>query len=106
VSVTFTCDSKHNSVMSDKVHVRAEGGGGGGHSGVSAELGKGESQVINLSIRELFGSAGAINAGSTITVEVSHQDGPEGTATIGPPFGGSKSFAVGDGSYTVTTAVV
>jgi hypothetical protein len=106
VSVSFTCDSKHNSVMSDKVHVRAEGSGGGGHSGVTAELGKGESQVINLSIRELFGSAGAITAGSTIAVEVSHMDGPEGSATFGPAFNSSKTFAVGDGSYTVTTSVV
>ena len=105
VSVSFTCDSKHNAVMSDKVHVRAEGGGGG-DSGVTAELGKGETQVINLSIRELFGSAGAINAGSTIAVEVSHMDGPEGSATFGPAFNSSKTFAVGDGSYTVTTSVV
>jgi len=105
VSVMFTCDSKHNSVMSDKVHVRAEGSGGG-HSGVTADLGKGESQVVNLTIRELFGSAGAINAGSTIDVEVGHTDGPEGSATIGPAFSSAKTFAVGDGSYTVTTSVV
>jgi hypothetical protein len=106
VSVTFTCDSKHNSVMSDKVHVRAEGAGGGGSSGVTADLGKGESQVINLSIKELFGSAGAITAGSTLTAEISHMDGPEGSTTIGPPFSSSKTFAVGDGSYTVSTTVV
>jgi hypothetical protein len=106
VSVTFTCDSKHNAVMSDKVHVRAEGGGGGASSGVTAELGKGESQVINVSIKELFGSAGAITAGSSITAEVSHVDGPAGTATFGPGFSSSKTFAVGDGSYTVTTSVV
>jgi len=105
VRVNFTCASKHNAVRDDKVHVRAEGSGGG-HSGITAELGKGESQVIDLSIRELFGSAGAISAGSSIAVEVSHTDGPEGSATVGPAFSGSKTFAVGDGSYTVTTSVV
>jgi len=58
-----------------------------------------------MSIRELFGSAGAISAGSALAVQVSHMDGPEGSATNGPAFSGSKTFAVGDGSYTVTTAV-
>jgi hypothetical protein len=30
----------------------------------------------------------------------------EGSATIGPAFSSSKTFAAGDGSYTVTTSVV
>jgi hypothetical protein len=106
VSVTFRCDSKHNAVMSDKVHVRAEGGGGGGSSGVTVELGKGEAEVINLSFKELFGSAGAITAGSTVTAEISHVDGPEGSTTISAPFSSSKTLAIGDGSYTVSTSVV
>jgi hypothetical protein len=105
VNVTFRCDHKHNAVLSDKVHIRAEGGGGGGQSGVTVELGRGDSHAVNLSIRELFGSAGAITEGSTITAEISHMDGPEASTTITPPFNSSKTVALGDGSYTLTAAV-
>lgn len=55
---------------------------------------------------DLFGSAGAINAGSTVTAEISHMDGPEGNTTISAPFSSSKTLAIGDGSYTVTASVV
>ena len=104
VSVNFTCNSKHNTIMSDKVHIRAEGSGGG-YSAKTVELGKGDSDSVSVSIKELFGSAGAVTAGSRISVEVSHMDGPEGSASISVPFSGSKSFAVGDGNYTASASV-
>jgi hypothetical protein len=104
VKVNFTCNSKHNSIMADKVHIRAEGSGGG-YSSKTVELGKGDSDSVSVSIKELFGSAGAITEGSRVTVEVSHMDGPTGTESISPPFNGSRSFAVGDGNYTVSASV-
>jgi hypothetical protein len=106
VNLTFTCEHKHNAVMDDKVHIRAEGGGGGGSMGKTVELGRGDSHALQLSIRELFGSAGAITDGSSITVEVQHTDGPEGSSTIKAPFSGSAALTVGDGSYKVSAAVV
>jgi hypothetical protein len=104
VNVSFTCKHKHNSLMSDKVHIKAEGSGGG-YSSKTVELGKDDSDSVSVSIKELFGSAGAITANSRITVDVSHMDGPEGTGTIGPPFGGSATMAVGDGSYVASASV-
>jgi hypothetical protein len=105
VNVTFACEHKHNAVMDDKVHIRAEGGGGGGSMGRTVELGRGDTHALNIPIRDLFGSAAAITAGSTITVEISHMDGPEAGTSIGPAFNSSKTLAVGDGTYKVTASV-
>jgi hypothetical protein len=105
VNVNFTCEHKHNAVMDDKVHIRAEGGGGGGSMGRTVELGRGDSHAIEIPIKDLFGSAAAITESSSITVEVQHTAGPEASTTFTTPFGGSKTLTVGDGSYKVTAAV-
>jgi hypothetical protein len=103
VTVSIACDRTHDLVGRDHVHVRAEGGGAS--TGRTVELKKGESQDLRLSVKELFGSAGAITSGSTVTVEVSHMDGPGGKADFRVPFSGSSTFAVGTGSYIATVAL-
>jgi hypothetical protein len=105
VNVSVACAKTNDLVGRDQVHVRAEGSGGGS-AGRTVKLKEGESQELSLSIKELFGSAAAITAGSTIKVEVSHMDGPEGTAAFGVPLSGSKQMGVGSGSYTATLSVV
>jgi hypothetical protein len=104
VTIAFSCETTNDLIGRDHVHIHAEAGGGA-HSGQSVQLKKGESASLSMSIKELFGSAGAIAAGSMISVSVSHQDGPEGQAVIGVPFSGSKTMAVGSGSYTATASL-
>ena len=106
VNITFACESKHNLVTNDKVHIRAEGAGGGGSMGRTVELGRGDSHALQISIKELFGSAAAISEGSTITAEVQHTDGPEGSTTVKAPFNSAATVTVGDGSYKITASVV
>jgi len=106
VAIAFTCETTDDLVGRDHVHIHAEGGGGGASSGRSVELKRGESASLTMSIKELFGSAGAIGDGSTILVSVSHQDGAAGEATIGVPFAAAKTMAVGTGSYKAAASVV
>jgi hypothetical protein len=103
VAISVTCDKTHDLVGRDHVHVRAEGAGAS--AGRTVHLKEREPQELSLSIKEMFGSAGAITAGSTVLVEVSHMDGPEGQATFGMPLSGAKKLTVGDGTYTATLAV-
>jgi hypothetical protein len=103
-AIKVTCDTTNDLIGRDSVHVHAEGSGGA-HTGRSTKLKKGESQDLSLSMKELFGSAGGIDGTARITVEVHHDDGPEGSAVYSMPFAGTKTMTVGDGSYTASISL-
>jgi hypothetical protein len=103
-AIDVACESTNDLIGRDSVHVRAEGSGGGS-TGRTVKLKEGESQSLSLGMKELFGSAGGIEAGARITVQVAHHDGPEGSAEFKLPFSGKKTMAVGSGRYSATLSL-
>jgi hypothetical protein len=102
-TASFTCQSTHDTVGRDTVHVKATSGGDN-YKTATVKLNKGDSHQLTFTLNELFGSADAIGVASEVTLEVTHVDsGEEASATF--KLTGTKELKVGSGTYTAAVSV-